>query len=81
MLPTFNKNPEHVSLKKHTSHTGPSLISASTHATVGSKYGKTGATIQNDTGRRNSDSSVGIVTRLWAEQPKKTFLQMLQIGP
>jgi hypothetical protein len=67
MLPTFNKNPENLSLKKHTSDTEHSLISASTHATGGSKYDKTGATIRNDTGRRNSDSSVGTVSRVWVE--------------
>jgi len=81
MLPTFNKNPKNASLKKKpTSHTGLSLISAATHATGGSKYSTAGATVRNDTRGRNRDSSIGTGTRVWAEQPRKTPLQMVQIG-
>ena len=79
MLPTFNKNPEHVSLKKaHQSHW--MVMSAATHATGGSKYSTAGATVRNDSRRRNCDSSVRTVTRVWAEQPRKSPLQMVQIG-
>jgi hypothetical protein len=66
--------------KKHTSHTGRSLTSATTHTTGRSKYSKTGATTRNDTRTRNRDSSVGTVTRVRTEQPRKEFLQMVQIA-